>query len=77
MFLYLAAELEETLDLPPSIPPVGPVVENTVMLMQHAAYRDPFCILDVLWRVWRVGLDVSGVRLLYTDSTHAREKVPG
>ena len=75
--MLLAAELYETSEVPPSIPPAGPSIDNTVMLMEHAVYHEPFCMLDVLWRVWRHGLDVAGLRLLYNVSAHPSEENTG
>jgi len=43
----------------------GPEIQNTVMLLQHAVFHSPFCLVDVLMRARSKALDISGLRLAY------------
>ena len=55
----------------------GPEIQNTVMLMQHAVFHQPFCLLDVLIRVRNKALDIAGIRLVYQEKEPALEEKPG
>ncbi|XP_032225718.2 dynein axonemal assembly factor 8 [Nematostella vectensis] len=56
----------------PVLPYKGPECENTMMLAQYMVLHEPVCMMDVLSRVWREGLDLAGLRLLYVDTpTHS------
>ena len=55
----------------------GPEIQNTVMLMQHAVFHQPFCLLDVLIRVRNRALDIAGFRLVYQEKEPPLEEKPG
>lgn len=66
-FYWKTHEVEDTIDTSSSnIQYCGPEVQNTVMLVQFLALHDPMCMFDILNRVWKEGLDLAGIRLLYT-----------
>lgn len=76
-FFWKTLEVEDTVDLYTSnIEYCGPDVNNTMMLVQFEAFHDPCCMMDILNRVWREGLDLAGVRLLYTHNIPLEER-PG
>lgn len=76
-FYWKTLEVEDTVDIYSSnIEYCGPDVHNTMMLVQFEAFHDPSCMFDILNRVWNEGLDLAGIRLLYTNNIPLEER-PG
>lgn len=76
-FFWKTMDVEDTTDNHSSnIENCGPEISNTMMLIQYEAFHDPSCMFDVLNRVWDEGLDLAGIRLLYTNNIPLEER-PG